>query len=297
MKILKNKKVWRSLLYMPSDNIKFTKKAQNRGADGIILDLEDSIAPDNKENARKLCQKAISNLASGPADILVRINAPLREAVKDLEAVIKPGLDALFIPKIESPGLLCAFDTAITSLELENQMTVGSVGLVPMIETPSALLKAKKIAEATPRNVGLILGGEDFANSANLKPSADTLTPPKLQLALAAKAAGLISIGILDTVADFSDPNAMYETAVRSAEFGFEGATCIHPSMVEALNSGFTPKDDEIINARRVVKLMESSWQNNKGAAQINGKMIDMPVYQRAKDLLERANLIKAKMK
>ena len=290
-------RVWRSLLYMPADNSGFLKKAQSRGADAIILDLEDSVAPLNKENARKLCSNAISDLADGPADILVRINAPLRHAIRDLEAVIKQGLCALFIPKVESAGLLRAIDDVVTTLELENQLIVGSIKFVPMIETPNALLSAKDIAKATKRNVGLILGGEDFALAANLKPSAETLTPPKLQVALAARAAGLMPLGILDTVADFSDPNTMRDTAIRSAEFGFEGATCIHPSMVNALNCGFSPKEEDLRDAHNVVELMESTWKGNKGAAQINGKMIDMPVYERAKALLARAKLISQKLK
>ena len=289
-------RVWRSLLYMPADNSKFLEKAQARGADAIILDLEDSVAPQNKQNARKLCSKAITDLAGGPSDILVRINAPLRHAIRDMEYVVELGLKALFIPKVESAGLLRAFDDVVTTLELENQLTIGSIGLVPMIETPNALLSANDIAKATKRNVGLILGGEDFAFAANLKPSAETLTPPKLQVALAAKAAGLMPIGILDTVANFSDPNTMRETAIRSAEFGFEGATCIHPSMVDPLNYGFSPKKEDLIEAHKVIEIMESSWKDNKGAAQINGMMIDMPVYQRAKALLARADSISQKL-
>lgn len=290
-------RVWRSLLYMPADNSKFLEKAQGRGADAIILDLEDSVAPQNKGNARKLCSKAITELASGPADMLVRINAPLRHAIRDLEAVIKPGLNALFIPKVESAGVLRAIDDVVTTLELENQLIVGSIGLVPMIETPNALFSAKHIAEATKRNIGLILGSEDFAFAANLKPNSETLTPPKLQVALAAKAAGLMPIGVLDTVANFSDPKSMRETALRSADFGFEGATCIHPSMVEALNYGFSPRNEDLIEAHNIVKLMEISWKDNKGATQINGKMIDMPVYERAKALLGRAESIAKKIK
>ena len=247
-------RVWRSLLYMPADNPKFLAKAQDRGADALILDLEDSVAPHNKAAARTTCRQAIANLAPGPADILVRINAPLRHAIRDLEAVVQPGLNALFLPKTESAGMLVALDEVVTSLESETGMSLGSIGFVPMIETPKALLAADRIAMATGRNVALILGGEDFATAAQLTPSAETLTPPKLQVALAARAAGLMPIGILDTVADFSNPEAMYHTAQRSAAFGFVGATCIHPSMVEPLNRAFSPSTDDISAAQQVIK-------------------------------------------
>ena len=288
-------RVWRSLLYMPADNPKFLAKAQDRGADALILDLEDSVAPHNKAAARTTCRQAIANLAPGPADILVRINAPLRHAIRDLEAVVQPGLNALFLPKTESAGMLVALDDVVASLESETGMPHGSVGFVPMIETPKALLAAERIAMATGRNVALILGGEDFATAAQLTPSAETLTPPKLQVALAARAAGLMPIGILDTVADFSNPEAMYHTAQRSAAFGFVGATCIHPSMVAPLNRAFSPSTEDISAAQQVVAVMEAAWDSNTGAAQINGKMIDMPVYERAKDVLARAAAIISK--
>ena len=288
-------RVWRSLLYMPADNPKFLAKAQERGADALILDLEDSVAPHNKAAARATCRQAIADLAPGPADILVRINAPLRHAIRDLEAVVQPGLNALFLPKTESAGMLVALDAVVASLEAEAGMPYGTVGFVPMIETPKALLAAERIAAATSRNVALILGGEDFATAAHLTPSAETLTPPKLQVALAARAAGLMPIGILDTVADFSDPEVMYRTALRSAAFGFVGATCIHPTMVAPLNRAFSPSADDISAAQQVVTVMEAAWQTNAGAAQINGKMIDMPVYERAKDVLARATAISGK--
>lgn len=290
------KPLWRSLLYVPADNQRFLAKAQERGADAIILDLEDSIAPNDKENARKMCKSAIADLVKGPSDILVRINSPLRLAVRDIEAVVQPGLRGIFIPKVESSGVLVSIDELLSSIELEKGMPIGGIRTVPMIETPKALLSAKIIASSIDRNVGLILGGEDFATAAGLYPSAETLTPPKLQMALAARAAGLIPLGILDTVADFSDEDYMYELALRSARFGFEGGTCIHPSMVAALNRGFSPTPEEIEESSDILRVMEKAWDNNRGAAQINGKMIDMPVYERAKTVVERASMIKQKL-
>ena len=293
---LKGKKpLWRSLLYMPANNQKFLTKAQCRGADGIILDLEDSVAPNDKVKAREICKDSIQRLINGPSDILVRINAPLRLAVRDIEAVVQQGLKGLFLPKVESAGILIAMDELLASVEQERGINIGQIKIVPMLETPNALLSAKEIACSIDRNIGLILGGEDFATSAGLNPSAETLTYPKIQMALAAKAAGLMPLGILDTVADFSDADYMLAAAKKSANFGFEGATCIHPTMVNALNRGFSPTQEEVNEATQIMEVMEDAWQNNHGAAQINGKMIDMPVYNRAKAVVERAELIKEK--
>ena len=287
--------LWRSLLYMPANNEKFLVKAQSRSADAIILDLEDSVAPCDKVKAREICKSAIPKLIEGPSDILVRINAPLRLAVRDIEAVVQQGVKGLFIPKVESAGILAAVDELITSLEQERGMNVGEIKTIPMLETPKALLAAEKIACSIDRNIALILGGEDFATSAGLYPSAETLTNPKIQMALAAKAAGLMPLGILDTIANFSDAHYMFEVAKKSANFGFEGATCIHPTMVEALNRGFSPTKEEIDEATLIIEVMEDAWQNNRGAAKLNGKMIDMPVYRRAIDVLRRCDLIREK--
>ena len=287
--------LWRSLLYMPANNEKFLAKAQSRGADAIILDLEDSVAPDDKLKAREICENAIPELVNGPSDILVRINAPLRLAVRDIEAVTQQGLKGLLLPKVESAGILIAMDELLTSLEEERGMSIGGIRTIPMLETPNALLSAKRIACSINRNIGLILGGEDFATSAGLHPSADTLSYPKIQMALAAKAAGLMALGILDTVANFSDADYMFEVAKKSANFGFEGATCIHPTMIDALNRGFSPTRKEVSEAMQIIDVMENAWQNNHGAAQINGNMIDMPVYKRAKAVVNRAKLIKEK--
>ena len=287
--------LWRSLLYMPANNEKFLAKAQNRGADAIILDLEDSVAPDDKLKAREICKSAIRELVYGPSDILVRVNSPLSLAVRDIEAVTQQGLKGLLLPKVESAGILIAMDELITSLEQERGMKVGQIRTIPMLETPKALLSARSIASSINRNIGLILGGEDFATSAGLYPSAETLSYPKIQMALAAKAAGLMPLGILDTVADFSDADYMFEVAKKSANFGFEGATCIHPTMIDALNLGFSPTRKEVNEAMQIIEAMENAWQNNHGAAQINGKMIDMPVYKRAKGVVQRAELIKEK--
>jgi len=287
--------LWRSLLYMPANNEKFLSKAQSRGADAIILDLEDSVAPGDKLKAREICKSAIPELVNGPSDIFVRINASLRLAVRDIEAVTQRGLKGLLLPKVESAGILEAIDELLTSLEEERGMNIGQIRTIPMLETPKALLSAKSIASSINRNIGLILGGEDFATSAGLYPSAETLSYPKIQMALAAKAAGLMPLGILDTVADFSDADYMFEVAKKSANFGFEGATCIHPTMIDALNRGFSPTREEVNEAMQIIEVMENAWQNNHGAAQINERMIDMPVYKRAKGVVQRAELIKEK--
>ena len=280
---------WRSLLYVPANNPRFVSKAGERGADAVVLDLEDSVPPAEKDEARRQCGEAIERLADAPCDVVVRINGPLRLAVRDLEAVIRPGLTAIFVPKVGTAGGLAALCDVVSELEAEVGIDAGEIGLVPMIETPGSLLDAREIAAASPRNVAMILGSEDMATEAGFEPSAETLLHPKLQVAFAAKAAGLLALGLLDSVAAISELERTRQIAARSARFGFDGATCVHPAIVGILNAAFSPSPEQIDLARRTIDAMEAAWAEGKGAARLDGRMIDMPMLTRARALLEKA--------
>ena len=281
-------KVWRSLLYIPVNNVHFISKALERGADAVILDLEDSIPHPDKDKAREHCLRAIDTLSGHGTDILVRINAPLRLAVRDLEAVIRPGLEAVLVPKVENADALRALGDVISELEHDCALREDSIGTVPLLESPAAVLSARDIAAALSRNRAMILGGEDFATECGLSPSAETLCLPKQQVAMAAKAQGLMALGLLDTLSDFSNPEQTLDLARRSARFGFDGATCIHPVMVPLLNAAFSPRPEDLDRARRTVSIMEDAWARGEGVALLDGRMIDRPVYERAKRLLAR---------
>ncbi|WP_108662149.1 HpcH/HpaI aldolase/citrate lyase family protein [Acuticoccus kandeliae] len=279
---------WRSLLYVPANNERFTAKAGERGADAVILDLEDSVPPAQKADAREGAIGAIDALAGAPCDVLVRINSPLRLAVRDLEAVVRPGLTGLLLPKTATAGSLAALDAVVSEIEEEAGMMLGSVVFVPVIETPDALFEARAIAKASPRNVALLLGSEDMATECGFTPSGETLMQPKLQLAYAAKAAGLLALGLLDTVAAISELDRSVEVARRSARFGFDGATCVHPGMIPILNAAFAPGEEEVDLARRTLAAMEAAWAEGKGAARLDGRMIDMPMITRSKATLAK---------
>ncbi|ESR27378.1 HpcH/HpaI aldolase/citrate lyase family protein [Lutibaculum baratangense] len=281
---------WRSLLYVPANNERFVAKAGDRGADAVVLDLEDGVPPDEKAEARRMCREAIDRLAAAArCDVVVRVNAPLRLAVRDLEAVVRPGVRAIFVPKVETAGGLKAIAEIVSELEAEAGMEVGATGLVPMLETPGSLFEARAIAGASPRNVAMVLGSEDLATEAGFEPSAETLLHPKLQVAFAAKAEGLLALGLLDSVAAISEPEKTREVARRSARFGFDGATCVHPGIVPVLNEAFSPSEEQLDLARRTVEAMEAAWAEGRGAARLDGRMIDMPMLTRARALLRKA--------
>ena len=289
--------VWRSVLYVPGNVPKFIDKAHERGADCVLVDLEDSVQPAQKPEARALLPETMKKVVRGGADVAVRINRPLRLAIPDIEAAVRPGLAALFITKTEGVQHLRLLDEAVSELERERGMAVGSVGFAAMIEHPRALTELHDIAENGPRVVAMMLGGEDFALETGSVPSDESLELPKRMVAFAAQAHGVAMIGILGTVADYSDPDAYRKSAERARRFGFSGGTCIHPGLVGALNEAFTPSADDVAYARKLIAADEKAAAEGRGSFSVDGKMIDIPVIDRARRLIERAEAIETRLK
>ncbi len=284
--------IWRSLLFVPANNGRFIDKAHGRGADGIILDLEDSVPAGERPGARRTLMESASRVARGGGDVLVRINAQAEEAAADLDAAVHPGIRALLIPKVEDPGALQDLSLAVSRLEAERGIAVGSIRFVVLIESAAGLLHAEAIAGAETRSVALELGGEDFAVSTGMVPDAETLAVPKQMVLYAARAAGLLPLGILGSIADYGDLVAYRATAERSRRYGFEGAACIHPSAVPVLNAAFTPSSADVEHARRVVDAYGDAERGGSGAVSVDGKMVDVPVVERAQKLLARFEAI-----
>src|SRR6266567_7321874 len=156
-----NLPVWRSMLFVPVTQRRFVDGAAKRGADAIILDLEDSVAPSEKDRARALVPEAAQIVSAGGADVVVRLNRPLRMTVRDLEAVIGPGVLAVALPKAESAQHVQLVAEVIDELEAERGIPVGTTKMLAMVETASAFFRLAEIARAHPRLVALTLGAED----------------------------------------------------------------------------------------------------------------------------------------
>ncbi|HEY8417137.1 MAG TPA: CoA ester lyase [Limnochordales bacterium] len=279
--------VWRSLLYVPAHVERFVEKAHTRGADAVILDLEDSVPPAEKEAARQRAAEAVRELAGHGVDALVRINSPLRLAVRDLEAVVRPGLVAIAVPKVLGAAHIRLLSAAVAELEAERGIPPGTIGFIGLIETVEALWQVREIAAADPRMMALILGTEDFAAQAGMDPDGEGLLHAKLHLVLAARVAGIIPLGLAASVADFGDAGRLAEVARRSRRLGFEGATCIHPAQVPILNEAFSPSPDEVNQAQKLVEAYEQAVAQGLGALALAGRMVDEPVVRRARRLLE----------
>ena len=277
---------WRSLLYVPVNVDKFVEKAHLRGADCIQLDLEDSITVAEKPRARTLVQDAARQVARGGADVIVRINRPLRMAIADLEALVSPEICGVAVTKVESAGHLRLLDEVVTELELERGLPVGHTQFIAMIETPEPFFQIHEIAKATPRIIGLNIGGEDFALSTGMEPSDEALLYPKQQMVFAARAAGIMPMGFIGTVAAFGDWDAFRQMVRRSRQFGFTGASCIHPGQVTIVNEEYRPSSAEVAYAQRVIDENAKAEAEGRGSFAIDGKMIDIPVVARARNTL-----------
>jgi citrate lyase subunit beta/citryl-CoA lyase len=288
--------VWRSLMFVPVTAEKFVRTGADRGADGIILDLEDAVAPSQKEHARTLIEAAIPQVNRRGADVLVRVNRPWRLLVRDLEAAVIPGIKALMLTKVDSAEHVCAVAEIVAELEAERGLPAGGMQFVVLVETTAGFFRLEAIARAHPRVVAISLGTEDFTADAGMLPDPEALFFPKQQTVFAARAAGILPMGFVGSIADFRDQDAFRAIIRRSKRLGFMGASAIHPLQVSVLNEEFGLSDAEVDRAQRMVAAYEAAYAQGLGAVQFEGAMIDVPVVQRAQNVLARAAAIRAKM-
>jgi citrate lyase subunit beta / citryl-CoA lyase len=285
--------LWRSLLYTPVNVPRFVAGAADRGADAVILDLEDAVAAAEKANARKLIADAAREVSRRGADVVVRVNRPWRLLVRDIEAAAIAGISALALPKTDSAEHVRAVASILDEIEAERGLERGRIGLIAMIETPDALFRIEAIARAHPRMVALTVGAEDLALSAGMLPEAEALFLPKQLSVFAARSAGILPLGFLGTVADYRDLEAFRATIRRSRRIGFQGAACVHPSQIAILNEEFSPTAEEVAQAERMVAAYDAALAAGTGAVVFEGKMIDVPVVERAKVTLARAAAVR----
>lgn len=279
--------LWRSMLFVPATAARFVEKAAGRGADAIILDLEDAVAPSAKQAARDALTAAVPVVGAAGADVLVRINRPLRLAIADLDAAVRPGVMGLMLPKAESAEHVRLLSETVAEIERERGLPEGGIVFTVLIETARGYMNAREIAAADPRMRGISVGGEDFAAELGMASvSADALVGYLQHILVAAREAGIMPLGYPGSIANFSDL-AAYETDIdRARGLGFEGGSAIHPAQVPILNRGFGPKDTEVALAERIVEAYDAALARGEGAIQIDGKMVDVPVADRARRIL-----------
>lgn len=276
-------------MFVPGNNPGMMADAHIYGPDSIMLDLEDSVTMAEKDTARLLVYNALKSVDYGTTEMVVRIN-PLNTPYgkKDIEAVVKAGVDVIRMPKTETAEEVKEVEREIERVEAELGC-VGRTQIMAAIESTLGVVNAYAIATASPRMMGIALGAEDYC--ANLKaqrtPSGDELRLARETIVVAARAAG---IDALDTV--YSNLNDM-ETFRAEVEYiktlGFDGKSIINPRQIEVVNEVFAPKEKEIAKARAIVAAIKEAEAKGSGVISLNGKMVDRPVVIRAQRTINLA--------
>jgi len=281
--------MFRSMMFVPATNEKFIAKATTRGADAVILDLEDSIPPAEKLNARAALAGAIPRCRSEKGQVWVRVNRPIRLCIGDLEASVRAGADGIMLPKTESSEHVRFVAEVLDEVERE----VGKTTQTPLfciLEDPHAVLTATTIVGSHERIKIASTGSEDLATALGAAPLPETLKVAKQMVHLAIKGAGRYSFGLFGTVANYSDLEGIRALVAEAKLHGFDGATCIHPGVVPLLNDGFRVSDEEYEEAQRIIAVFDEAERQGSASISLDGKMIDIPVVDRARNLVEKAN-------
>jgi citrate lyase subunit beta/citryl-CoA lyase len=265
----------RSLLFMPGSNARALEKARNLPADGIILDLEDSVAPDGKALARDQIAKAVAARGFGKREVLIRVNSlDTPWWVDDVTMAGQARPDGILVPKISSVADLNTIADRLSDINAD-----ASIRVWAMIETARAVLDADKLAAAAKdsktRLAGFVFGPNDISRETRIRmqPGRATMLPMITHCILAARAYGL---EILDgPYSDFSDFNGFGQECTQARDLGFDGKTLIHPGQIEACNAIFTPPEEEVAHARKIIAAFEIPENASRGAISLDGQMVE----------------------
>lgn len=280
----------RSLLFVPGQRARFYEKLRQLRPDAVILDLEDAVPPGEKAAAREMVAQQLGGPHLEGLTVFARVNSVdspyFRE---DIRAIVAPGLHGIFLPKTDTAEQLHEANMLIAQVEIRREMMLGTVRLVPVIETVLGALHAQELAIASPRVEALAFGSEDFSLDLGVERSPEGVETrlPRAQLALVAHGA---RIGAIDTPwTAIDDQEGLIRETVEARQLGFTGKQAIHPSQIAPIHAVFTPSDEEVAWARRVVEAYEEAIASGTGAINLDGRLIDVPMVARARRVLARA--------
>jgi citrate lyase subunit beta/citryl-CoA lyase len=278
----------RSVLYMPGSNTRALEKGRTLAADALILDLEDAVAPDAKEEARANVVAALTEGGYGKREIIVRVNgADTPWGAGDLAAMAASGADAILLPKVENADMVRSAEQGMTAAGAPDAM-----GLMCMMETPKGMLHAEEIATASTRLTALVMGTSDLAKDLHCAHTRDRL-PMVTSLGLCLLAARAAGLAIVDGVHLDLDDAEGFESACRQGlEFGFDGKTLIHPKTIDTANAVFAPTDDEIAWSKKIIDAHAQASAEGKGVVVVDGKLIENLHVENAKRLVAMADAI-----
>ena len=293
----------RSFLFAPGNVPRRVEKALTLGADAVILDLEDSVAPSDKAAARKSVAEALARPRQARG--YVRVNAPSTPfCFRDLLETIHAKVDGVIVPKIESAADLHAVDWVMANLEREQGIAEGSIDLMPIVETAAGVQRVDRILQARSlrpykgawRVRRIAFGAGDYANDVGLSPTLDEaeLADARSRLVLSSRAAGMEN-PIDSPWFHFKEVDAFRRALERSRRCGFQGRLCVHPDQIGPVNEAYLPSVEEVSRAERIVATFAAAEAKGEAAIQVDGQMIDYPIVHRARALLETMRRAKPK--
>lgn len=277
----------RTMLYVPGNNPGMVRDAHIYGSDSIMLDLEDSISIKEKDAARMLVYQALKALDYGSTEVIVRVNdlnSPFGR--DDFEAIVRAKPDGIRLPKTETPEDVQKADELITSIESRIGLEKGTIKLIAAVESALGVINAYRIAKASKRLIGIAIGAEDFVTDIRTSRSADgiELLAARGQILLAARAAG---IDALDTVfSDVNDEEGFVREVKLIKQMGFDGKSIINPRQIDIVHRIYTPSAEEVERAARIIEAIREAEKKGLGVINLDGKMIDKPVVERAERIL-----------
>lgn len=279
----------RTMMFVPGNNPAMMSDAHIYGPDSIMLDLEDSVTVSEKDTARLLVYNALKSVDYGDTEMVVRIN-PLNTPFgkKDIEAVVKAGVDVIRMPKTETAEEVLEVEREIERVENEIGCP-GRTKIMAAIESASGVVNAYAIATASPRMMGIALGAEDYCANLKTQRSKDgkELLMARQTIVVAARAAG---IDALDTVySNLDDMETFRKEVELIKQLGFDGKSIINPRQIEVVNDVFAPTEKEIEKARVIIAAIKEAEKKGSGVIAVNGKMVDRPVVLRAQRTIDLA--------
>ncbi len=280
----------RSVLYMPGSNPRALEKGRGLPADGLILDLEDAVAPDAKATARDVVLSALRAGGYGRRELVVRVNALSTSwGQADLVAVARARAQAVLLPKVESADAVRQAEATLVAAGAPDELAIWC-----MIETPRGVLKSAEIAEASPRLACLVMGTSDLAKDLHAAHTPDR-APMLTSLGLCVLAARASGLAILDGVhLDLADDAGFAASCRQGRELGFDGKTLIHPKTIDAANAAFAPSAEEIAFARKIISAHAEAEAAGKGVVLVDGKLIESLHVQNARRLVALDDRIQA---
>ena len=278
----------RTLLFVPGNRERMFERARDARADALILDLEDAVPAAEKRAARKLVRGSVPALAKAGQLVFVRLNGiGSGQTRDDVMAVVRKGLAGVVMPKVEQPQDLRDLDVLLREAEMAHRVRPGDVRTIPIIETPRGLLRCEEIARASDRVDALAAGGEDYSAALGVPRSDAALAQLRYTIVQVAAAYGKQAIDTPYT--DVKDAKGLAAETAFAKSIGFKGKFVIHPGQVAAVNRAFAPSRDEIAEARRIVAAAEAGEAEGRGAVSVDGRMVDAPIVERARGVLELA--------